>query len=111
MQPDLIVICDLEKHLNEKRKYMGTPVFVLEILSQSTRSKDMVYKLNTFMTSGVSEYWIVDPDNRRITVYQFIDYKVNKMEFYRSGEQAVSETYDGLTVVLDRLFEDIQNIR
>ncbi|HZK71642.1 MAG TPA: Uma2 family endonuclease [Clostridia bacterium] len=61
MQPDLIVLCDLENNINEKGRYLGTPTLTLEILSPSTKSIDMVYKLNTFMTSGVSEFWIIDP--------------------------------------------------
>ena len=35
---------------------MGIPTLVVEILSPSTRSKDMVDKLNTYMLSGVKEY-------------------------------------------------------
>ena len=28
-------------------------------------------KLNTFMLSGVEEYWVVDPKNNRVMVYNF----------------------------------------
>ena len=50
---------------------MGTPALVVEILSQSTRSKDMVDKLNTYMISGVKEFWIIDPNNESILIYSF----------------------------------------
>ena len=53
MQPDLLVTCDLETAINEKGRYMGTPELCIEILSKSTRTKDMVDKLNTYMLSGV----------------------------------------------------------
>lgn len=107
MQPDLIVLCDIDKNINTKGKYMGTPTLVLEILSPSTRSKDMVYKLNTFMTSGVTEYWIVDQDNKRITVYNFVNCEVDKMEFYKVGDTAVSLFFKGLSVDVDKLFTEI----
>jgi len=71
MQPDLIIACDVDEKTNEKGRYMGTPSLVIEILSPSTRSKDMVDKLNTFMISGVKEYWIVDPKQQVVLVYGF----------------------------------------
>ncbi len=63
-QPDLLVICDLEGNVSEWDRYTGTPTLVVEILSDGTRSKDLVQKLNTYMLSGVREYWIVDPSKR-----------------------------------------------
>ena len=95
-QPDLIVLCDLENNINEKGRYMGTPTLTLEILSPSTRSIDMLYKLNTFMTSGVSEYWLADPDNQMITIYTFTDYEIDKMKVYKKGETAKSEIFEGI---------------
>lgn len=106
MQPDLIVLCDIENNINERGRYMGIPGLTLEILSPGTRSIDMVKKLNTYMTSGVKEYWIVDRDNHRITIYTFDDYQVDKMEVYRKGEIAKSYTYDGLEVDLDLFFKE-----
>ncbi len=106
MQPDLVVICDLADHIDNKRRYTGTPVLVLEILSPSTRSKDMVYKLNTFMMSGVSEYWMADPDNKRITIYSFADYQIDRMDVYKTGEIARSMIFEGLSADVGLLFDD-----
>ncbi len=107
MQPDLVVLCDLENNINEKGRYMGTPTLTLEILSPSTRSIDMLYKLNTFMTSGVSEYWLVDPDNKMITIYTFTDYEIDKMKVYKKGETAKSEIFEGLSVDVKLLFDEM----
>ncbi|MBC8452620.1 MAG: type II toxin-antitoxin system Phd/YefM family antitoxin, partial [Spirochaetes bacterium] len=38
VQPDVLVLCDYEKDINEKDKYKGTPTLVVEIVSPSTRS-------------------------------------------------------------------------
>lgn len=107
LQPDLIVLCDLENNINEKRRYTGTPSLTLEILSSDTRSRDMVYKLNTYMTSGVSEYWIIDIDNKRITIYTFVDCQVDRMEVYKAGEIARSICFEGLEADVELLFEDM----
>ncbi len=107
MQPDLFVICDLEGNLNSKGKYMGTPTLVLEILSTSTRSKDMLEKLNTFMLSGVHEYWIVDPKQKHVMVYHFINREIETLLFYRQNEKIVSEYFKGLEIEVASLFEEL----
>ena len=62
VQPDVIVVCDREKIQN--RCIYGAPDFVVEVLSKSTRKKDLVLKLNKYMTAGVREYWLVNPDKK-----------------------------------------------
>ena len=69
VQPDLLVICH-DYDLDAKR-FEGAPDLVLEILSPSTRSKDMLLKLYKYQNAGVREYWIVDPDHERVLVYDF----------------------------------------
>lgn len=70
LEPDLVVLCDRSKLL--ERCIYGAPDFMIEILSPSNRKKDMILKLNKYMNAGVREYWLVDPDNRRILVYDFL---------------------------------------
>ena len=71
MQPDIVVACDYKTTINKNGRYMGTPSLTVEILSPSTRSKDMIDKLNTFMLSGVKEYWIIDIKNHCVYIYNF----------------------------------------
>lgn len=104
MQPDLFVACDFEESLNEKGRYMGTPSLCIEILSTSTRSKDMVDKLNTFMLSGVKEYWIVDPKNLTVMVYTFADYVLKDHSTYRQEEVIVSQAFPGLEMAVQEVF-------
>ncbi|MDD2587206.1 MAG: type II toxin-antitoxin system prevent-host-death family antitoxin [Syntrophomonadaceae bacterium] len=70
VQPDVVVICDIDK-VNESNKYEGVPTLVVEVLSLSTKGKDMVKKLELYMKSGVSEYWIVNLENKSILQYYF----------------------------------------
>jgi len=107
LQPDLIVLCDLENNINEKGRYTGIPSLTLEILSASTKNIDLIYKLNTYMTSGVSEYWIVDPDNKTIMIYSFKNYRIDKNDFYKMGEIAKSFKFEGLSVNVESIFEEL----
>ena len=90
VEPDVVVLCDMEKAI--KRCIYGAPDFVLEVLSPTTRRKDMLIKLNKYWNAGCREYWIVDPEQFTVTVYDF------------DGEEtAVYYTFDDIVPV--RLFE------
>ena len=69
VEPDLLILCDLEK-LRRKRVF-GAPDLLVEILSPSTQSRDMVWKNRKYQRAGVREYWMVDPDGRKIIVNIF----------------------------------------
>ncbi len=104
VQPDLMVICDLEEKLNEKDYYMGVPDLLLEILSQSTRGKDLIKKLDLYMSCGVNEYWIVNPLNKEVTVYQFAGGDICDNITFKEGETANSFIFPGLTADLNGVF-------
>jgi Uma2 family endonuclease len=44
------------------------PDLVLEILSPSTRSRDLGEKRELYARNGVREYWVVDPEAETVTV-------------------------------------------
>ncbi len=67
VQPDVFILCKQDR----LRRFgiCGAPDFVLEILSGSTRKKDMTVKLTKYMEAGVKEYWVIDPEKRLLIVY------------------------------------------
>lgn len=69
VEPDLSVICDREKLTDAGCN--GAPDWVIEIVSHSSRQMDYMRKLFKYRSAGVREYWIVDPEKERITVYNF----------------------------------------
>ncbi|MTI96932.1 MAG: type II toxin-antitoxin system Phd/YefM family antitoxin [Firmicutes bacterium] len=104
MQPDLFIACDFEENLNEKNRYMGTPTLCVEIISKSTRTKDMVDKLNTVMLSGVREYWLVDPEQNTVLVYGFNEYELEANTIFRAGDTLVSYFFSGLEIPVEKTF-------
>lgn len=83
LQPDVMVFCSRDQ-LHQKG-FQGVPDLVVEVLSPSTRKKDMILKLGKYQAGGVREYWLVDPDGERVIVYDFQteDYPV----IYGFGDQ------------------------
>lgn len=107
VQPDLLIACDLEHNVTDKGRYMGTPDLVVEILSDSTRRKDMIDKLNSYMLSAVKEYWLVDPKQETIIMYSFIKYDIDRVQVFEKGELAQSLTFFGLAADVKDLFSEI----
>lgn len=105
MQPDLLIACDLENTVTEKGRYMGTPTLVVEILSRSTRSKDMVDKLNTYMLSGVKEFWVIDPKNKSVLLYGFKDCEIDFHSVSKNNDIVTSYWFKDLEVALEDIFE------
>ena len=67
VQPDVMIVCDRSKY--KKGRIFGAPDLVIEILSPSTRKKDMQLKLHKYGAAGVREYWIIDPKTKRVIQY------------------------------------------
>ncbi|WP_442598606.1 Uma2 family endonuclease [Neobacillus sp. D3-1R] len=65
--PDLSIIC--EKTGFTDTRYVGVPDLIVEILSPSNQTHDLITKLNLYMNYGVKEYWIVNPMLNSISVY------------------------------------------
>ena len=67
VQPDVMVICNRDRYKNGR--IFGAPDLVIEVLSPSTRKKDMFLKAMKYAYAGVREYWMVDPQNRIVIQY------------------------------------------
>ncbi len=66
VEPDLCIVCDPDKI----RKFgcVGSPDFIIEILSPSTAAKDAGAKLQLYEEYGVKEYWMVSYTEKLVFV-------------------------------------------
>lgn len=67
VQPDVLVVCDCEKIV--PIHVYGAPDRIMEILSPATRKIDMNIKHSKYAAAGVREYWLIDPDKKKVVVY------------------------------------------
>jgi Uma2 family endonuclease len=74
-----------------------------EILSPSNTAIEMERKLNLYREAGVSEYWVVDPENKSLTVYCFRE--VGSIYNYKSSATVPVAVLPGLNIELDRVFK------
>jgi Uma2 family endonuclease len=102
--PDLSVICD-KSGFTESR-YIGVPTLIVEILSPSNQSHDLITKLNLYMKAGVKEYWIVNPMLHSVTVYSLNEEGLYEQHDIKTeGGMIKSKILDGFSVDVNGIFE------
>ena len=90
--PDISVICDKNK-LNDKG-CDGAPDWIVEIVSPSSQRMDYMIKLFKYRTAGVREYWIVDKQKNRITVYNFENDEMKEYTFSDSIKVGIYQGFE-----------------
>ena len=125
VKPDLFVVCD-RKILKDKATVYGVPDFVVEILSYSTRRRDMTTKKEIYEENGVKEYWIVNPWDKSVVVHHLRNDKLElddvyifcpEEEFNELSDEDKAEIktdiklsiFDDLTIGVEDIFFDIED--
>ena len=70
VEPDLLFVAHDQAEILTEQNVQGPPALVVEILSRGTRKRDESIKLQLFDRGGVREYWLVDPERDRVTVWR-----------------------------------------
>lgn len=68
-RPDVSVVCGgpPEGHIED------VPAIAVEVLSKSTRERDLTFKRNLYAEKGVSWYLILDPDEKTLTALRLAE--------------------------------------
>lgn len=103
VQPDLCVICNPE--FLDKQGCNGAPDWIIEILSKGNSRKEMKLKYELYEESGVTEYWLVYPEQEAI--HQFVleneHYQLKKM--YTEGDIVSPHLFPELKIDVSEVFE------
>jgi Uma2 family endonuclease len=110
-----VVVPDLLYMSNERASQVitpkhirGAPELVVEIGSPSTRKRDETIKRRLYERSGVSEYWVVDPELDVVRVYRREGERFGRaVELSaEAGETLETPLLPGLRIPLTRIFAD-----
>ncbi|WP_026103002.1 Uma2 family endonuclease [Pseudanabaena sp. PCC 6802] len=85
---------------------MPPPALVIEVVSPgvTNRSRDYRHKRTEYAARGISEYWIVDPEEQRITVCKWVDGQYEDRIF--TGNQLIeSDVVSGFSLTPQQIFE------
>ena len=101
VQPDIFVMCGT---YTRGASVTGVPRLIVEILSPSSVSNDLVRKLNLYQRAGVPEYWVVDPAVRTIHVYHHDGTFLRWIGEYAQGTHLPSVVFEGLQIEIRDVF-------
>ena len=84
---------------------MPPPALVIEVVSPgaTNRTRDYRYKRTEYAARGISEYWIVDPQERQITVCKWIDGQYEDRVF-KAIALIESDVVPALDLTVERVF-------
>ncbi len=105
-EPDLVFMA---AHVDRcGSQYWGAPDLVAEVLSPGDADLDRIIKMQEYAQAGIPEYWIVDPENKKIEVYALpagaSEYQLSRMAGV--GDTLTSTQLPGLQLVLAELFAE-----
>jgi Uma2 family endonuclease len=97
--PDIVFI-KAEHRSRMTEDYCDSADVVMEVVSDSAsdRHRDLVEKRAEYAKAGIPEYWIVDPEEGRITVLTLDGTEYTEHGVFARGEQATSRLLPGFAV-------------
>ena len=102
--PDFIVVCDPDKI--KRNKILGAPDLVVEIISSSSAKIDRIDKRLAYQRAGVKEYWIIDPANQLVEVYQLRDHSLELQNVYKREDTIPVHVLNSLEIDLTVIFPE-----
>jgi Uma2 family endonuclease len=105
VQPDVCVICDPLKV--DARGCTGPPDIVIEILSPGNNQKEVRNKFEVYEESGVSEYWIISPQDITFLKYTLINGHYQASRLMSTGDIITTPILPGFELDLEIVFADI----
>ena len=106
--PDLVFYSHARgKEIIANDRLNAAPEIVIEILSPGREniSCDRVAKRQLYAKHTVSEYWIVDPENRSIEVYRLRNQSLDMAAVLRNNDEVTSPALPGFACPLLKIFE------
>jgi Uma2 family endonuclease len=105
-EPD-VVFNFTEHHAKSGKRYYRGSDLVMEIVSEDPEShvRDAEQKVVDYAQGGIPEYWIVDPQEKKITVLTLEGTAYATHGVFGEGEVATSKLLSGLSVSVTDVFQ------
>jgi Uma2 family endonuclease len=109
VEPDLVFVSRERLLLIDEARLNGAPDLAVEVLSPSTRGRDLSNKLRLYERAGVTEYWVLDPVEDSVEVYGLNEggYRREARFSAQAGDILSSALFPGWSLSLARLFRPL----
>jgi Uma2 family endonuclease len=103
LQPDLCVICNPE--ILDQQGCNGAPDWIIEILSKGNSKREMNIKYDLYQESGVTEYWLVYPEQQAIHQFVLDENERYQLKHMVADGFATPTLFPDLAIDLAEVFE------
>lgn len=109
-EPDVFFIASEHAAMLAGSYTEGIPDLVIEVLSSSTRRRDLPggKKWDVYERFSVPRYWIVDPRTRTVAQYSWQDGKYQEPTLRRAGAVLESSLVPGIRLPVTALFAGVR---
>lgn len=108
--PDLSVVTieQAEQLMDSSAVFQIPPILALEVVSPSTSTVDYRYKQTEYAAIKILEYWIVDNQTQKITIFNLLEGLYEKSEFL-DNSKIVSQIFPNLSLTVQQVLKANDN--
>jgi Uma2 family endonuclease len=83
----------------------------MQVISPDDPKRDLEDKRDDYAAAGIPEYWIIDPEQRRVLVLSLEKGHYAERGVYGVGRKATSGLLKGFSVDVSKLFKSANAVR
>ena len=108
-QPDLLFVSAERRHILSERGVNGAPDVVVEVLSESTRRRDLNVKMPVYGRNGVREMWVADLRDGTVSIYVGDGETLTLEQVYGPDDILTSDALPGVAIDLGPIFSRLRS--
>jgi Uma2 family endonuclease len=102
VQPDVCIVCN--KSRIDTRGCLGAPDMIIEILSKGNTKHELEEKFNLYQENEVLEYWIIQPGDETVSVFDLKNEKYELRKIYSNDSEIEVAVVPGLVLKMVDIF-------
>mgnify|MGYP002640444258 CR=1 FL=1 len=102
--PDIVFVSHARREILAKRGIVGAPDLIVEILSPSTRERDLGEKREAYERHGVHAYWAVDLDTEAVLAWRLTEGRYGDLARLTGADALTSALLPGFSLAPEALF-------
>ena len=106
VQPDIFYIAGTQLDILKENRIDGAPTMTVEIISDSSRRKDRMRKLQIYQKAGVQHYWLVNPLDNTFECFALRDGIYSLVASGMDDDVVEHPDFPGLVIPLAELWYD-----
>ena len=106
VEPDLLFVTKSRLGILTEDNVQGAPDLVVEVISEGSRKRDAITKRHIYERYGVRFYWLVDPEEETVRVFELQDGAYGEPTTLRAAQQLTCPLFPGITQDVGKLFAE-----